>query len=176
MDEAHPQSDAEAALYDLFRAQGIAVQTVEHEAVFTVEQSASIKTNLAGGHTKNLFLNNKDGEFVLVCAHAQSVIKVNRLHRALGMKRFSFGKADDLKALLGVLPGSVTLFSIMNDTGNKVRLVLDEALFNFETVWFHPLRNTASTAISTADIEKFAKAAGHNPVTIDFGALLTEET
>lgn len=175
-EQPQPRSAAEAALYDLLRAQGIAVQTVEHEAVFTVEQSASIKTSLPGGHTKNLFLTNKDGEFVLVCAWAQSEIKINRLHRALGMKRFSFGKADALQDLLGVLPGSVTLFSVLNDTKGKVRLVLDKALFNHKTVWFHPLRNTASTAISAEDIEKFAKATGHHPMTIDFGALLTEET
>ena len=70
--------------------------------------------------------------------------------------------------LLGVVPGSVTVFSVLNDTEHKVRLILDKALFDHDVVWFHPMRNTASTRISPADIVTFAEATGHSPTLIDF--------
>lgn len=171
----HAQSQAETALYALLDRENIRYRTEEHEAVFTVEESAAIKAGLPGGHTKNLFLKDKDGNFVLICAVSDTQIRINKLHPHLGMRRLSFGKAEALEALLGVKPGSVTLFSIINDQDHKVRLVLDKALFNHETVWFHPLRNTASTAISSAELERFAHAAGHPPVIMDFTALLPPE-
>ncbi|WP_409432770.1 prolyl-tRNA synthetase associated domain-containing protein [Litorimonas sp. RW-G-Af-16] len=169
-----PQSPNEAALFALLKQASITTETVEHAAVFTVEESAAIKADLPGGHTKNLFLKDKSGAYALVCAVSDTVIKVNKLHPQIGMKRLSFGKADALEDKLGVKPGSVTLFSIINDTEGEVRLILDKALFDHTKVWFHPLRNTASTAISTSDIEKFAKATGHTPTVIDFAALLED--
>ena len=75
--------------------------------------------------------------------------------------------------LLGVMPGSVTVFSVLNDTECKVRLILDQALFDHEDVWFHPMRNTASTRIKPADIITFAEATGHPPTLIDFGQDIT---
>ncbi len=171
MTQINPQ---ETALYALFDAQGIEHRTVEHEAVFTVEESAGVKADMIGGHTKNLFLKDKAGQFVLVCAINDTIIKVNKLHGKIGTKRLSFGKAEALEEKLGVQPGSVTLYAILNDAAGDVKLVLDSRLLEHETVWFHPLRNTASTAISSEDIVRFAKATGHNPQIIDFAALNEE--
>ena len=146
-------------------------ETYEHEAVFTVDEGKDIKAKLKGGHTKNLFLKDKSGQYVLVCAIGTTPIQLNHLHKHIDTKRLSFGKPDALYASLGVKPGSVTLFSLINDKEKKVRLILDEALFDHERVWFHPLRNTASTAIYSADIKTFVKALGRHVTTVDFSKL-----
>ena len=165
----------ETELFAQLSELGIKTRTEEHAAVFTVEDSAAIKQNMPGGHTKNLFLKDKAGQFVLICAVNDTEIKVNKLHAHIGCKRLSFGKAEALEEKLGVKPGSVTLFSIINDVAGDVKLVLDSRLMDHETVWFHPLRNTASTAISSADIMVFAEATGHSPQIIDFAGLLEEK-
>ena len=150
---------------------GIAYQNHDHAPVFTVEEGRDIKARLPGGHTKNLFLKSKDGQFVLVCALGDTAVSVNQLHKQLGTKRLSFGKAEDMERLLGVTPGSVSLFGIMNDTGGEVRLVIDAALAACDVVNFHPLLNDATTAISSADMIKFAEATHHAPTVIDFTAI-----
>ena len=162
----------EPALYALLDQLGIAHHTENHRAVFTVEDGADIKARLPGGHSKNLFLKDKAGAYVLVSALGSTTIKLNHLHKRIGTKRLSFGKADALLDLLGVVPGSVTVFSVLNDTDVKVRLILDKALFDHESVWFHPMRNTASTRISPQDLISFAEATGHNPTVIDFSETL----
>jgi len=154
---------------------GITHTTVNHKPVFTVEESAEIKAELPGTHTKNLFLKDKNGNFFLICAESHAQIKVNKLHPHLGCKRLSFGKAEYLLEHLGVTPGSVCLFSIMNDTESTVKLVIDKTLADAEIVNFHPLLNDATTAISSGDMIKFAKATGHDPVIMDFAALTPAE-
>ncbi len=163
--KTHPN---EPTLYALLDQLGIAHHTEEHRAVFTVEEGADVKARLPGGHSKNLFLKDKAGDYVLVSALGSAVIKLNQLHKRIGTKRLSFGKADALLELLGVVPGSVTVFSVLNDKENKVRLILDKALFDHDAVWFHPMRNTASTRIAPQDILRFAEATGHTPTLIDF--------
>ena len=163
----------EADLYALFDQIGIEHHTEEHRAVFTVEEGADVKARLPGGHTKNLFLKDKSGQYVLISAVADTQIKLNQLHKRIGTKRLSFGKADALKDLLDVVPGSVTVFSVMNDGGAKVRLILDQALFDHEVVWFHPMRNTASTRVKSEDLIRFAEGAGHPPTLIDFKDVLS---
>lgn len=158
-------------VFDLLDRLGIAHTTKGHAAIFTVEQGAHIKARLPGGHTKNLFLKDKAGALFLVCALGDTKIPVNQLHKVLGCKRLSFGKPDLMQTVLGVPPGSVTFFAIMNDTENMVRLVLDKALLDHEIVNFHPLENTATTAIAARDMQVFAKATGHDPVILDFSAI-----
>ncbi len=158
-------------LFDFFEAQDISHKTKDHKPVFTVEESAEIKADMPGAHTKNLFLKDKNGRFFLVCAEAHAQVKVNRLHPVLGCKRLSFGKPEPLLEYLGVVPGSVTLFSVINDTDQNVTLVIDKTLAEADIVNFHPLLNDATTAISSTDMIKFAKATGHDPVIMDFTAL-----
>ncbi len=164
-------SNIRKPLFELLDKFGIAHTTHEHEAIFTVEQGAHIKAKLPGGHTKNLFLKDKSGAVFLVCALGETKIPVNRLHKVLGCKRLSFGKPDLMIETLGVTPGSVTFFAIMNDRESRVQLVLDKALFDHEIVNFHPLENTATTAFAARDIETFAKATGHDPVILDFAVI-----
>ena len=164
-----------AALFAKFDALDIAHKTHEHPPVFTVEESANIKAGLPGGHTKNLFLKDKSGALFLVCALADTQIPVNKLHKVLGCKRLSFGKPDLLLDYLGVTPGSVTVFSVINDPDAKVRLVLDKALLAHDIVNFHPLKNDATTAISSNDLLKFVKAVHSEPLILDFEMLTDNE-
>ena len=162
-----PEIQNEDALFGLLDTHNILHETHEHTAVFTVEEGKDIKAALPGGHTKNLFLKDKSGQYVLVCALGNTNIRLNHLHKHIGTKRLSFGKEDALYGLLGVKPGSVTLFSLINDKNEAVRLILDKALFDHKRVWFHPLRNTASTAIYSSDIKRFVRALGREPIIID---------
>lgn len=162
-------------LFALLDELGIAHETMDHKPVFTVEESAEIKADLPGAHTKNLFLKDKAGSFFLICAESHAKIKVNRLHPHLGCKRLSFGKAEYLMEQLGVVPGSVCLFAIMNDKDANVTLIIDKTLADAQIVNFHPLLNNATTAISAVDMIKFAKATGHDPVIMDFAVLTPGE-
>jgi Ala-tRNA(Pro) deacylase len=153
---------------------GIPHSTQWHEAVFTVDQSTDVKCTLPGGHTKNLFLKDKDGNIILIAAEAHSQLKLNKLHRLIGTKRLSFGPPDLMDELLGVTPGSVTAFALMNDKAGRVRFLVDAALMAHDPVNFHPLTNTGTTAVSRKDFEAFVRATGHGFEVIDFTELLTD--
>lgn len=167
-----------AARTDLFACLdelGIAHSTLDHAPVFTVDEGQEIKAGLPGGHTKNLFLKDKKDRFVLVSALGDTPVRVNRLHKLIGCQRLSFARQEDLLAVLGVLPGSVTAFALMNDTKAQVTFVVDAALLATDPVNFHPLSNDATTAISRDDLLKFAMATGHDPLIVDFAALAAED-
>jgi Ala-tRNA(Pro) deacylase len=160
-----PSPDArEAALYARFRELGIAWKTYEHAPVFTVEEAAALYAQQPGGHTKNLFLKDKKDGLWLVVARDDLAIDLNALSKQLGAPRFSFGSAELLIATLGIAPGSVTPFALMNDTGRVVTPVLDEGMLAIEPLNFHPLRNDRTTAVSSADLLKFVRAAANEPV------------
>lgn len=146
-------------------------QTTDHRPVFTVEEGADIKAGLPGGHSKNLFLKDKKGSLFLLSALGETSIKLNRLHKVLGCGRLSFGKAELMQDMLGVTPGSVTAFALLNDReAKRVTFVLDAALMAHDPVNFHPLLNDATTAISPGDLVRFACATGHAPIFVDFAA------
>ncbi|KCZ54341.1 hypothetical protein HY29_14420 [Hyphomonas beringensis] len=147
---------------------GIAHTTHWHEPTFTVEEGRELKASLPGGHTKNLFLKDKDGAIVLIAAEAHSQLKLNQLHKLIGTKRLSFGPAELMQDLLGVQPGSVTAFALMNDRAGRVRFLVDAALMEHEPVNFHPMTNTGTTAISREDFRKFVEATGHEFELVDF--------
>ena len=155
-----------ADLFALLDSLAIPHATTEHRPIFTVAEGEDIKARLPGLHTKNLFLKSRkasggESDLFLLCAEGHAPVKVNALHRHLGCKRLSFGSADLLEETLGVTPGSVTAFALMNDTKQRVTLLLDEALATAEVVNFHPLLNTATTAVSGPDLLRFAEATGH---------------
>lgn len=148
----------------------IEATTVEHPPIFTVAEGAAYKAQWPGGRTKNLFLAAGDA-LVLVCELGDSAIKVNALHRLVGTKRLSFGAPDVLFDALGARPGSVSLFALANDRQNQVRVLLDHRLFAHQRVYFHPLENTASTAIAPVDMLRFVRACGQDPLIVDFARL-----
>jgi Ala-tRNA(Pro) deacylase len=142
----------------------IAHKTVTHPAVFTVEEARELRGAVAGGHTKNLFLRDKKSVPYLVVAPEDAAVELRSLHRLLGASgRFSFGSAELMQEVLGVLPGSVTPFAVINDKECRVNVVLDAALMTHEALNFHPLVNTATTTISRDGLLKFLDATGHAP-------------
>jgi Ala-tRNA(Pro) deacylase len=150
-------------LLDRLAALNIQVTTVDHPAVFTVAESTGLEKELPGGHTKNLFLKSKKGAIFLVVALNDAAIDLKTLHKQLESGRLSFGSPDLLWALLGVKPGSVTPFALINDTGCRVTVVLDEAMLRHDLLNYHPLENTATTSIARDDLLRFIRACGHDP-------------
>lgn len=150
---------------------GIAHETVWHEPLFTVEDGLELKAGIPGAHTKNLFMKDKDGVIVLISAHADSVLKLNHLHKLIGTRRLSFASAELMQEVLGVVPGSVTGFALMNDAGGRVRFILDAALEVYDEVNFHPLVNTATVRVSLAGFKRFVAATGHELSVVDFTGL-----
>ena len=156
---------------DLFQkldALGIAHRTVEHPPVFTVDEAKAMRGALPGAHIKNLFLRNKKEEMWLVVALEDRVLDLKRLGEVLGAGRLSFASPERLKRHLGVAPGSVTPLALANDEGHGVRLALDRGIVDAGPVNAHPLVNTLTTALSTADLLRFFAATGHAPRWLDF--------
>jgi Ala-tRNA(Pro) deacylase len=143
---------------------GIDTETFEHAPVFTVAESRSIKAAIPGGHSKNLFLKDRKDRLFLVVAKDETRIDLKRLHEAIGASgRLSFGSAELLGETLGVEPGSVTPFALINDTAGRVTVILDAALMAFGRVNFHPLINSRTTTIARGDLLAFLSATGHEP-------------
>jgi len=143
---------------------GIAHPTVSHPPLFTVEESQGLRGAIPGGHTKNLFLKDKKSALFLVTVLEDAEIELKSLHRRLGATgRFSFGSAEQMLETLGVLPGSVTPFGVINDKDLRVTMVLDEALMRHETINAHPLTNTMTTSIGREDLVRFLESTGHPP-------------
>ncbi|MBL8532070.1 MAG: prolyl-tRNA synthetase associated domain-containing protein [Hyphomonadaceae bacterium] len=157
-------------LFARFDALAISHKTIRHRQVFTVGDGAEIKAQMPGGHTKNLFLKDKKGGLWLISAIAESRIDLNAVAKLIGAGRLSFGSADLLLRHLGVTPGSVTVFAVINDAAGAVRLILDDALFAHDPLNFHPLRNDATTAVSPVDLVRFVHATGHEPIRLRFDA------
>jgi Ala-tRNA(Pro) deacylase len=141
----------------------IPTTTVEHAAVFTVAESDAVSRAIPGGHTKNLFLKDAKGALFLVIAEAHTLVDLKGLHNVLGCARLSFGKPDLLMEVLGIAPGSVTAFSLINDSEKRVSVILDSALMTSATINCHPLTNTATTSIARDDLLRFIRAMGHAP-------------
>ena len=143
---------------------GIAHATVTHAPAFTVEDARALRGQIAGGHTKNLFLKDKKDALFLVVALEDAVIELKSLHRLLGASgRFSFGSAELMRATLGIEPGAVTPFAALNDTDARVSVVLDAVMMRQPMLNYHPLRNTMTTSIARDDLVAFLAATGHPP-------------
>jgi Ala-tRNA(Pro) deacylase len=158
--------DAESQLYDDLRLLGIDCAVEEHQAVFTVAESSALHDALPGTHSKNLFLKDSDSAYWLVTLPAEIRVDLKALPAAMGSKRLSFGKAEDLLRLLGLTPGSVTPLGAINDTGGEVTVVLDREIAESETVWVHPLRNTASLGIGGDGLIAALRHWKHNPLIV----------
>jgi Ala-tRNA(Pro) deacylase len=160
-----------ADLFAALDALGVAHRTLEHPAVFRVGEGEDFKAALPGGHTKNLFLKDAKGQLWLVSALQDTRIDLKALPRTIGAAKLSFGAAELMWETLGVTPGAVTAFGLINDADRRVRFVLDAALAQADPVNFHPLENTATTAVSQADFRRFLAAIGVEPLIVDFARL-----
>ena len=152
-----------ADLFAFLDCLGIRTTTVEHPPLHTVEESRLLRGEIAGGHSKNLFLKDKKGALFLVVAEEDASIPVNEIHPRIGAARLSFGKPDLLAEVLGVRPGSVTPFGVINDTSGRVSVVIEAGLLRYDRLNFHPLENTATTSIARGDLLAFLRGTGHEP-------------
>lgn len=166
-----PVPKTETELFTFLAGLGIEVTTTRHPPLFTVADSQVLRGEIAGGHTKNLFLKDKKDRFFLVTVGEEAVVDLKQIHHLIGASgRVSFGKPEMLMELLGVVPGAVTVFGLINDTGRRVTVVLDAALMDNEIVNAHPLTNEATTSIAAADLLGFIRATGHEPAVLKVSA------
>lgn len=152
-------------------ANGVDHVTHDHPAVFRVEEGLDLKADLPGAHTKNLFLKDHKGRLWLISARQDTVIDLKRAAAAIGSGRLSFGNETLMYETLGVRPGSVTALALINDTDHRVTFVLDRRLWDADIVNFHPLTNTATTALEQTAFRRVLDLLGREPVVVDFGAL-----
>ena len=146
---------------------GIAYRTHRHPPVFTVAEAVALRGALPGGHTKNLFLKDKKGGLWLAVMLEERRTDLKQLADALGAPRFSFGSGELLHEVLGVRPGSVTPFALINDATRRVTLVLDEGMLAHDPLNYHPLENDRTTAIAPGDLLRFVASCGHEPRILD---------
>ena len=154
----------EAGLLADLGALAIPYAAHEHVAVFTVEESRKIDVDIPGAHTKNLFLKDAKGAYWLVTVPAEARVDLKVLPAAIGCKRVSFGKAEDMERLLGIAPGSVTPLAMINAEPGSVTVVLDAGLASAERINLHPLRNTGTLGLAGADVLALLRHWGHIPV------------
>ena len=146
---------------------GIASQTIEHPPLHTVEQSQALRGDIPGGHTKNLFVKDKKGRLFLLVLGEETSVDLKKVHEKIGGQgRVSFGSAELLQEVWGVRPGAVTPFGAINDTEARVSVVLDAAMLAHERLNFHPLVNTRTTGVSSADLMIVLRATGHEPLIV----------
>jgi Ala-tRNA(Pro) deacylase len=145
-------------------ALGIPFESHEHAAVFTVAESTQLHRDIPGAHTKNLFLRDQAGAFWLVTVPAEARVDLKALPVAIGSKRVSFAKPDDMARLLGIAPGSVTPLAMINAAPGSVAVVLDTDLAAADRINVHPLRNTATLGLAGADVLRLLAHWGHKPV------------
>jgi len=154
-----------------FEVLGIDQRTYEHPAVFTVEEAKALRGKLPGGHCKSLFLKDKKGGLWLAVMLEERRIDLKALADRLGAPRFSFGSAELLEEVLGVTPGSVTPFAVINDRTQRVTIVLDEEMLRHDPLNYHPLINTKTTAVSPANLLRFIGDCGHQPRVLSLDGL-----
>lgn len=146
---------------------GIKTSTHHHPPVFTVEEAKAHCAELPGGHCKSLFLKDKKDRLYLLVALDGRAIELNAIAKFIGAARLSFGRPELLLEVLGVTPGSVTPFALMNDKGARVSVVLDAGMMREALLNYHPLTNTATTAITPADLRRFIAWTGHSPTDLE---------
>ena len=150
-------------LFQRLDALGIRHVTHRHPPLHTVAESVRLRGTLPGGHCKSLFLKDRKGGLWLVVVLEDRRLDLNALSARLGAPRFSFGSPALLQEVLGVTPGSVTPFALLNDTARRVAVVLDADMLEHDPLNYHPLVNTATTAVAPADLLRFIAACGHQP-------------
>ena len=130
----------------------------EHQALKTVADSKILRGIMKGGHSKNLFLRDKKKNNFLITTNEDQKIDLKNLEKKLGTSRLSFGSPDRLYEFLGVKPGSVSPFALINDHKKRVSFYIDKNLLNERILNFHPLTNNLTISLKTKDFEKFLQS------------------
>jgi Ala-tRNA(Pro) deacylase len=160
---SEPGHATEKDLFDRLETLGIETKTLRHAPVFTVDEGRALWAQLPGGHCKSLFLKDKKAVLWLVVALADTAIDMKSLQSKISSARLSFGKPELMTEILGVVPGSVTPFALINPSSRGTRVILEQRMLEVSPVHYHPLTNEATTAITPEDLIKFITACGHTP-------------
>ena len=158
-------------LFAVLESLGIASTTHRHAPMRTVEDSRALRSELPGGHCKTLFCKDKKGVLWLIVALEDRRLDLKALARAAGAARLSLARPEVLWRVLGVRPGAVTPFALINESAGHVRVVLDRAMLARAPVNYHPLDNTMTTALAPGDLLEFIGHCGHQPQVIDMDSL-----
>lgn len=157
-------------LFVLLDDLGVETITHRHQPVFTVEESRDLRGILPGAHCKSLFMKDKKGVLWLAVVMENRKLDMKALSGVIGSARLSFASPDRLFEYLGVTPGSVTPFALINDRERRVRIVLDAEIMAAALANFHPLSNDATTAIQPRDLLRFIEHCGHEAEIVDLSA------
>ncbi len=142
-------------LIKLLNVKGYDCDFHEHSALFTVKDSNKLRGKIKGVHSKNLFLKNKKNKFYLFSCEELTNINLKTISKSLGLGNVSFAKSEYLFELLGVRPGSVTPFALLNNPENSIEFYLEDKLHESEYINFHPLTNTSTVTIKSQDFVEF---------------------
>jgi Ala-tRNA(Pro) deacylase len=165
MSEMQPKTQDD--LFAFLDSLGVAHTTKRHEPVFTVAESVALRDEIPGGHTKNLFVKDKKDNYFLLTVEENATVDLKTVHTLIGgASKVSFGRPEKLMEYLGVIPGAVTAFGVINDTDRQVKIIVDEDLMKDEIVNCHPLVNDATTSIASKDLLRFIEATGHEPLVL----------
>ena len=145
---------------------------MEHPPLKTIEEAKQLRVELSGGHVKNLFLKDKKKHYWLLVALEDTSIDLKQMAKTLGTQKLSFANAEELYENLGIVPGAVSPFAIVNDTNNLVTVVLEEQLIKTNPLNFHPLRNDRTTNIATKDFLKFLEIQNHLPIVVNCSTMM----
>ena len=145
---------------------GIEFSVHEHPPLRTVEESKGHRGDMVGTHVKNLYLRDRKKRNFLVVAQEDREIDLKALQDRIGADRLSFGSADRLFEFLGVRPGAVSPFTVINDTEHRVRLALDSSLMEADMLYFHPLVNDVTLGVTPDGLRKFLEVTGHEPMMV----------
>ncbi len=152
-------------LFSFLDGLGIKHSTTQHAPVFTVAESESLRDLIPGGHTKNLFVKDKKDQYFVLTVEENAAVDLKTVHKTIGAaSKVSFGKPEKMLEYLGVIPGSVTVFGAINDTGQQVTFVLDSELMKHDLINGHPLSNDATTTVGRDDLVRFLESTGHTPL------------
>ena len=146
---------SEKKLLTLIEEKGLDFKLYTHEPLSTVEESIKYRGKIDGAHSKNLFLKNKKNQFFLFSCIENTNINIKKITKSLALGNISFANEDYLSLYLGVKPGAVTPFGLLNDIGNKVTFYFDSNFLKNQIVNFHPLTNTSTISMKTKDFIDF---------------------
>lgn len=161
--------DKEERTYDLLDKLQIPFERVDHEPAMTIEACADIEKVLDSTICKNLFLcNTQKTNFYLLVMPGDKKFQTKIVSKQLGVARLSFAPEEYLLEFLDITPGSVSIMGLMNDSENRVRLLVDKDLLDNEFFACHPCINTSSIKLTTRDVfEKFLPATHHDMTVVE---------
>jgi Ala-tRNA(Pro) deacylase len=149
-------------IYEFLHTHMIPYERYDHEAVFTCEQADLLSIPPDAAKTKNLFLRDRKGRrHFLVTVGAEKSVDIKAMECLLSAKGLSFASEERLMRYLNLTPGSVTILAALNDHDSRVEVIVDEDLWQCETMQCHPLVNTSTLIMAVDDIRRFLALTGH---------------